>query len=180
MTDLVVYGDFNCPFSALASHRVDRIEAQGRARVDWRAVEHDEQIPARGIEVVDGLATALADELATVAGLLRPGEVDRLRLPLRQVCTRLTVQRFAGTPPNERPATRAAIFAAHWEQGGPIDDAATLDDLGAGPADVATAEGWRARWLATDRPIVPALVLADGTLSRGLGALERLADLVDR
>ena len=48
MTDLVVYGDFNCPFSALASRRVDRIEAQGRARVDWRAVEHDEQIPRTG------------------------------------------------------------------------------------------------------------------------------------
>jgi predicted DsbA family dithiol-disulfide isomerase len=180
VSDLVVYGDFNCPFSALASHRVDRIVAQGRQRIRWCAVEHDEQIPAGGLEVADGTATALADELATVAGLLRPGEADRLHLPLRQVNTRLAVQRYAGTPPSARPAARAAIFAAHWEQGRRIDDAVTLDDLGAGPVDAATAEGWRARWLATDRPIVPALVLADGTLSRGLGALERLAVLLDR
>ena len=40
MIDLVVYGDFNCPFSALASARVEYLERHGFAAVDWRAVEH--------------------------------------------------------------------------------------------------------------------------------------------
>ena len=37
---LIVYGDFNCPFSALASARVGYLERHGFADVDWRAVEH--------------------------------------------------------------------------------------------------------------------------------------------
>src|SRR5438309_11493539 len=45
---LVIYGDFNCPFSALASDRAARLEATGRVVVEWRAVEHDPSIPAEG------------------------------------------------------------------------------------------------------------------------------------
>ena len=37
---LIVYGDFNCPYSYLASQRVDELARLGQAGVEWRAVEH--------------------------------------------------------------------------------------------------------------------------------------------
>ena len=37
---------------------------------------------------------------------------------------------------------------------------------------------WQTQWESFDRPMVPMLQLADGALSRGLGALARLAGLV--
>jgi hypothetical protein len=44
---LVVYGSFNCPYSLLASRRVDRLIDLGIADVEWRAVVHDPDIPLR-------------------------------------------------------------------------------------------------------------------------------------
>jgi hypothetical protein len=45
---LVIYGDFSCPFSGLAIDRAARLEATGRAVVEWRAVEHVASIPTEG------------------------------------------------------------------------------------------------------------------------------------
>jgi hypothetical protein len=42
---LAVYGDFNCPFSALATARATVLEARGLAVIEGRAVEHDPAIP---------------------------------------------------------------------------------------------------------------------------------------
>ena len=41
---LVLYGDFNCPYSYLASTRVDVLLERQIAEVEWRAVEHDPAI----------------------------------------------------------------------------------------------------------------------------------------
>jgi hypothetical protein len=45
---LIVYGDFNCPFSYLASQRVDELARLGQAEVEWRAVEHDPALALTG------------------------------------------------------------------------------------------------------------------------------------
>jgi len=45
---LTVYGDFNCPYSYLASQRVDALAKAGRAEVEWRAVEHDRRLGLAG------------------------------------------------------------------------------------------------------------------------------------
>ena len=37
---LTVYGSFNCPYSFLASLRVERLCGLGVADVEWRAVVH--------------------------------------------------------------------------------------------------------------------------------------------
>jgi 2-hydroxychromene-2-carboxylate isomerase len=37
---LIVFGDFNCPYSFLASQRVDALQRLGWAEIEWRAVEH--------------------------------------------------------------------------------------------------------------------------------------------
>jgi hypothetical protein len=182
---LVVYGDFNCPFSALASARTSELERRGLAQVEWRAVEHDTSIPERGLDVDGSRADGFRDELDQIRGLLVDGEPDRLRVPRRQVNTRLATERFAGTPAAARPSTRQELFAAHWERGDDIGDPEVLDRLGEGPADASLAAQWREGWLAATTsgkgsgPIVPALVLPDGYVSRGLGALARLAGFLE-
>ena len=58
---------------------------------------------------------------------------------------------------------------------------AVIGELG---GDAAAAGGewrvskWREEWLGHDRHLVPMLVLPDGHVSRGLGALARLAELM--
>ena len=46
--NVIVYGDFNCPYSYLASQRADRLLRSGIG-VDWRAVEHDRTLPVTGL-----------------------------------------------------------------------------------------------------------------------------------
>ena len=68
---------------------------------------------------------------------------------------------------------------APGQRGGGIAAPAAVDGRGAGRADPARAGQWRAAWQAATEPIVPVLVLADGYVSRGLGALARLAKLLE-
>lgn len=69
---VIIYGDFNCPYSYLASQRADLLIEAGVA-VDWRAVEHDRCLPAGGLP--SGSDQASRDrELAEVASLALPGE----------------------------------------------------------------------------------------------------------
>ncbi len=44
----VVYGDFNCPYSYLASLRVDEVVRRGAGGIEWRAVEHDPRLAVTG------------------------------------------------------------------------------------------------------------------------------------
>lgn len=120
--DLIVYGDFNCPFSALASARVSRLERLGAVHVDWRAVEHAPDIPPAGNEVAGALASELQRELEQIRGLLSADEPDRLTLPARQPNTRLATAAFAATPTADRPSMRDRLFAAHWSEGADLTD----------------------------------------------------------
>ena len=177
--ELIVYGDFNCPFSALASARVSRLERIGAVRVDWRAVEHAPDLPPAGIEIAGELASEIQRELEQIRGLLSVDEPDRLTLPARQPNTRLVTAAYAATPVADRPAVRDRLFAAHWSEGADLTEEATLARLGATTIDTATAARWREEWENLTDPIVPVMVLPDGYVSRGLGALARLAKLAD-
>ena len=44
--------------------------------------------------------------------------------------------------------------------------------------DADIAARWQREWDATEKKMVPMLVLPDGYISRGLGALKRLADMI--
>ena len=175
--ELIVYGDFNCPFSALASARVSRLERIGAVRVDWRAVEHAPDLPPAGIALAGELASEIERELEQIRGLLSVDEPDRLTLPARQPNTRLATAAFAATPIADRPAVRDRLFAAHWSEGADLTEEATLARLGATTIDTATAARWREEWENLTDPIVPVMVLPDGYVSRGLGALARLTKL---
>jgi predicted DsbA family dithiol-disulfide isomerase len=175
---LVVYGDFNCPFSALASSRVARLEQAGAARVDWRAVAHDLEIPAQGEPVEGANARAYQAELDQVHGLLQPGERLTLRLPAVRSSTVASTHAYTATEPRSRSRVRVELFRAYWEEGKDIGDPVVLSAIGLEPRNPALAAEWRSEWLHLDRPLVPMMRLPDGYVSRGLGVLARLSELI--
>lgn len=175
MSDLIVYGDFNCPYSRLASARIAVIAAQDGPHIEFRAVEHDPAIPAGGVEMTGEVAAEFERELAEIRDMLGPDERDPLRLPSRRLNTRRAIEAYAATPPEQRPEMRETLFAAYWEDDRDISDPGVLTDLGATDADPGLAGQWQGEWLDLPR-IVPVMVLPD-KVSRGLGALARLGRL---
>ena len=176
---LVVFGDFNCPYSCLASARADAVVERGVAEVDWRAVEHDPAIPAPS-EPVDGdLAAMLEREVTEVRGVLRPNERFPIVRPPVHPNSGAAVAAFAATPPSEAGALRSRLFAALWFDGRDIGEPAVIGELRGDPSGRGDerASTWREEWLGLERRLVPMLVLPDGSVSRGLGALARLAEL---
>jgi hypothetical protein len=176
--NLVVYADFNCPYSWLASARADVLIGLGLPDVEWRAVEHDPTIPEPGDPVRGERQVMLDGEVEDVRGLLRPGETYRIHRPAVLPNTALAVAAFAAAPPGERPALRRRLFTALWFDGRHIGDRRVLRDLGAYPPDRAGAlvSRWRAAWLGIG-PLVPTVVEPDGDVARGLDALAWLANL---
>jgi len=176
---LVLYGDFNCPFSALASARVAKIERRGIAEVEWRAVQHDTAISPSGELIRENRRRDFERELDQIRSLLVVGEPDRLRLPERRANTRLANEAYAAAPLLLRAARREELFSAYWTDGSDLSDDRVVDRIAGRVRDSHTATGWQDRWTALPRPTVPTMVLPDGYVSRGLGALARLALLLD-
>ena len=72
---VIVYGDFNCPYSYLASQRADLLSRAGAA-VDWRPVEQDRGLPVTGSRS-DNDRAGWDRELAEVASLALPASMCR-------------------------------------------------------------------------------------------------------
>jgi len=176
---LIVYGDFNCPYSCLASFRVDVLLAKGLVEVEWRAVDHDPSIPPPSRPVEGPLEEMLRREVDEVRSLTRSYEGVPINVPPIQPNTALAVAAFAAVSDDRRHAVRRRLFETLWFDGRDIGDSGVIreivdDDPAAGAA---LAESWRSAWSELDRHLVPMLVLPDGTVSRGLGSLKRLAIL---
>ena len=161
---LVVYADFNCPFSALASHRIDRAGLE----VDFRAVEHDKELPLDGRAMVGGDRAKLEEEVEHVRSLATADDAGfELRIPEVLPNTETMCAAYASTPTAD---LRRALFDAVWRAGPATAAEVTTDGS-------SRHQQWQAAWDAFgDKKIVPLLVLEDGTVSRGLGALKRLAE----
>ena len=65
-TELVLYGNFNCPYSYVASLLTDTLTKAGVTSVKWRAVEHDRTIPVQGRSVVGPVARRLTRHLENI------------------------------------------------------------------------------------------------------------------
>ncbi|MGH3198227.1 MAG: hypothetical protein ACRDNT_20450, partial [Streptosporangiaceae bacterium] len=65
---VIVYGDFNCPYSYQASQRSEGLIRAGLARIDWRAVEHDRGLAVTGTRS-EADRSGLDSDLAEVAAL---------------------------------------------------------------------------------------------------------------
>jgi len=177
VTRLTIYGDFNCPFSALASARADVLRPADAYEIDWRAVQHDTAIPTAGEAVEGDTAAELAEEIATIADLSDHDVRLRLVVPPVRSNTAAACAAFAAAG-DEADRFRRRLFAAVWAEGRNVGEPADLDSLGAVSRDDITARRWQEEFEALPRPITPILVLPDGYISRGLGALARLAELV--
>jgi predicted DsbA family dithiol-disulfide isomerase len=162
---LIVYGDFNCPYSALASARVDELLAAGE-EIEWRAVQHDASMPPDGVAMDGDAGAELQREIDEVHSLLRPDESFELRMPQVRPNTAEASRIYAADPV---PEVRRRWFEWAWARSG--EPAATSEDPD-------TAARWQREWDATEKKMVPMLVLPDGYISRGLGALKRLADMI--
>ena len=70
---VIVYGDFNSLYCYLASQRADRLVREGKADVEWCAVEHRPRLPVTGARPPPRSVGA-QDDLAEAAQLALPGE----------------------------------------------------------------------------------------------------------
>ncbi len=176
--DLVVYGSFSCPYSYLASLRVDRLLAAGLAEVEWRAVVHDPDVPVEGCPVDGELADTLEAELEAVRRLLATGEPFPVSRPPVQPNTTAAVAGYCAASGHRRHSLRASLFEAYWVDGADIGDRAVLDRLGcAADGPNAPMRAWQAEWSADERAVVPTLLLPGGTVWRGKEALSRLGEM---
>jgi 2-hydroxychromene-2-carboxylate isomerase len=113
---VTIYGDFNCPYSYLASQRADRLRTAGVA-VDWRAVEHDRRLPATGLPS-GGDQASWARELAEVASLALPGERVPAGPPAVISNTEAAVAAYAeAVSDGVADELRGSLFRAIWVQG---------------------------------------------------------------
>ena len=176
MARLTIYGDFNCPFSALASARADALIAAGTHEIEWRAIQHDTTIPGGGEPVEGDTAVALAAEVATILELSEHDVRLHLAVPPVRSNTAVASAAFAAAS-TDVDELRRRLFAAVWTDGRNLGDPNELDRLGAVARNVTIAHSWQDDFDALPRPITPTLVLEDGYVSRGLGALARLAEL---
>ena len=113
---LIVYGDFNCPYSYLASQRVDELLRLGRVEVEWRAVEHNPRLSMTG-------TPSSADpemwkrELAEVAALALPGEEPPIAVPpvISNTLAAVSAHTEAVTDGLQHELRRA-LFTSIWVQ----------------------------------------------------------------
>jgi len=178
VTPLTIYGDFNCPFSALASVRADVLLAAGAYAVEWRAVQHDTAIPVAGQPVEGDTFAELNAEVAKIRELSADDvHLELMVPPIRSNTAAASAAFAAAAAGEEADRLRRVLFGAVWADGRNVGDPAQLARLGAAGRNNAIAGRWQAEFEALPKPITPSLVLPDGYVSRGLGALARLADL---
>ncbi len=136
---LIVYGDFNCPYSYLASQRVDALVRRDGTAVEWRAVEHGPGLSMLGTPSAVR-RHAWARDLAAAASLALPSE------------------RPASEPPPEVSNTMAAVSAyAEAVTDGIQDDVrrALFDAVWVRRRNISSAYEVRAVVAAITRPVTP-------------------------
>ena len=161
MMTVIVYGDFNCPYSYLASQRADLLSRTGIAAVDWRAVEHDQGLPMTGSRP-DGDRAAWDRELAEVASLGLPGEQIPAGPPAMISNTQAAVAAYAeAVSDGVADELRRCVFAAIWARGLHLSSAPEVRRLITGvmwPQEDITGQ------LAS--PDIPSLLIRDPDLAR--------------
>lgn len=142
---VVIYGDFNCRFSAAASARAQLVEAARIGEVDWHAVGHAPQMPTGGEPVSGDLAEELDREIDQVLEQLTAAETGLLHRPSRRVNTNAATVAYAGTAVRRRGELGRAIFAAYWQHDADIADGDTS------PTSERTGSTRNSHWHGGDR-----------------------------
>lgn len=114
MNMIIIYGDFNCPYSCLASQRADLIIRLGLAGIDWRAVEHDPCLALTGTRS-DADQAAWDQELTDVAAVALPGEQVPQAAPPVLTNTQAAVAAYAeAVSDGVQDELRRRLFHAIW------------------------------------------------------------------
>jgi len=157
---VIIYGDFNCPYSHLASQRADLLSRAGVV-VSWRAVEHDRRPVVAGGPPDTDRAT-LDRELAAVASLALPGEHVPESPPAQVSNTRAAVAAYAeAVSDGVADELRRRLFHAVWMQGLNLSTASEVRRL-------VTGVMWPQEDI-SDRlasPEIPSVLLQDSDLTR--------------
>ena len=157
---MIIYGDFNCPYSYLASQRADRLARAGTVLAEWRAVEHDRWLAVTGTRSEADRAV-WESELAEVAALALPGEHAPQAPPPVVSNTGAAVAAYAeAVSDGIADELRRRLFGAIWAEGRHISSASRCAP-GRGP-DVAA--GRHRDRLAS--PDIPSLLNRDPDLAR--------------
>ena len=135
-----------------------------------RSARHGD--PVAGDPVEGDLIDELAAEVAKIRELST--EDVRLELTVPSVRSNTAAVAAAGDDADE---VRRRLFAAVWAEGRNVGDPTELERLGVAGRDDDVARRWQAEFEALPKPIAPTLVLPDGYVSRGCGALARLAEI---
>jgi predicted DsbA family dithiol-disulfide isomerase len=181
---LRIYGDFNCPFSALASARSDVLLGAAGAgyEVDWRAVQHDPALPPTGTPVRGRRAEKIASDVARVRELSTADVRLQLAVPARYPNTTAASAAYAAatatTRSNDAHEVRRRLFAALWAQGCDLGNPGELEELASDRRDDALAQRWQDEFDALPQQVTPTVVLDDGTVIGGFDGLAHLAELV--
>lgn len=204
---IVLYGDFNCPWSYLASRRAVVLAADG-VQVDWRAVEHEPWRPSR----LSGRSvrfTSLREEMDQVLAELLPGEVLPYSLagfvPYTQAALSGYAEAYAA---GVATRVRHLLFEAFWLHAFDLSDAKVVRTLlvdavrsGSSPSDLLhewgyavdvtggpiTTAAWRLvgswadQWRDTGKETVPVLLVGEAAPLFGTDAVGWLgAELLSR
>lgn len=199
---LVLYGDFNCPWSYLASQRATLLEDCG-VTVDWRAVEHAPWIPRRFSDSSVRFQE-LREELAAVEEHLLPDEQLPHALSGFLPHTKAAVSGYAEAyGAGVADAVRQLLFEAFWLHGADLGDArlvrtllvdairsgttasGALHDWGyavdvtGGPVTTTAwrlIRDWRRAWAEEGQGTVPVLYVDGGGPLHGVAAVDRLGE----
>ena len=130
---VIVYADFNCVFCYLASQRADRLVRDGKAEVEWCAVEHRPRLPVTGLKPRPGDPGG-EDDLAEAVRLALPGEQLPAALPSMVTNTRAAVSAYAeAVADGVQDRLRLRLFESIWAQGrnmsGPPEVRRVIADL---------------------------------------------------
>jgi hypothetical protein len=113
---VIVYADFNCVYCYLASQRAYRLARDGKAEVEWCAVEHRPRLPVTGVGSSRGAGRD--DDLAEAALLALPGEQLPAAPPAMVTNTRAAVSAYAeAVADGVQDRLRHHLFESIWAQG---------------------------------------------------------------
>lgn len=204
---IVLYGDFNCPWSYLASRRAAVLAADG-VDVNWRAVEHQPWRPSRLTDSPVRFG-CLREEMDHVLAELLSGEQLPYSLAGFLPFTEAAVSGYAEAyAAGVATRVRTLLFEAFWMHAVDLGDAKVVRTLlvdairsGSSPSELLREWGyavdvtggpvtitawrlvtaWAEEWRATGKETVPVLLVDDGAPLFGTDAVDWLgAELVGR
>lgn len=197
---IVLYGDFNCPWSYLAARRAAVLATDG-VRVDWRAVEHQPWRPQRFTDSSVRFE-CLREDMDHVLAQLLPGEELPYSLAGFVPYTRVAVSAYAEAyAAGVADRVRQLLFDAFWmhavdlgdiqvvrtllvdavrsasSPSEPIREWGYAVDLAGSPVTLAAwrlRAAWVDQWRQTGKETVPVLIVDDGPPLFGVDAVEWL------